>query len=110
MGMASSCTGEGCSYPISKMPLSSSRLRWKSSNSTPFRVVTSLVCTRLSRGGSTRLLFQSDDDDDDDEAADGGEAWEGWDEEGKAEAAVCGDGAGAAVKLWAAACGTVLAG
>merc|ERR1719460_1289227 len=51
--------GDGTSYPFSKMPISSSRLRKESSNSLPFVAVTSSVLARMSFGGRLIFSFQS---------------------------------------------------
>ncbi|CAN8014443.1 unnamed protein product [Ixodes persulcatus] len=62
MGMLASWMGEGFSQPFSKMPISSSRFRQKSSNSLPFVSVTDTSLTEvfflMSRGGITSFAFQ----------------------------------------------------
>ena len=57
-GMASSWIGDGRSKPASKMPISSSRRSFMSSNSMPLMFCTSSVCGRSSRGGGRRFARQ----------------------------------------------------
>ncbi|CAN7945278.1 unnamed protein product, partial [Ixodes pacificus] len=61
MGMLASWMGEGFSQPFSKMPISSSRFRQKSSNSLPFvsrDPSLTEVFFLMSRGGITSFAFQ----------------------------------------------------
>ena len=57
IGMLASWIGLGFSHPFSKIPISNSLFRQKSSNSLPFVSVTSEVFFLPSLGGSFSWLF-----------------------------------------------------
>ncbi len=56
-GIDCSWMGDGCSYPISKIPFSKSRLSPKCSNSIPFWFWTSSVLKRLSFSGLKHINY-----------------------------------------------------
>mmetsp|Transcript_11721 Transcript_11721/g.32959 ORF Transcript_11721/g.32959 Transcript_11721/m.32959 type:complete len:270 (-) Transcript_11721:273-1082(-) len=60
IGMAFSWMGDGHSKPFSKIPMSNSRFRYRSSKSFTSVDCTSSVFTRVSAGGTFRYSFHSD--------------------------------------------------